>query len=244
MDVRVQEKITSFLKCCETAESTELLFEACEQAFRTFGVTGTFYHYIPHLAAHNYKDTRVTFRSKRKQAWIEYYLSKFAKTRDPIQAHCLTTGQAVWINDLSTVPAFQSGLYKEYLDMAQKYVGNGYAVPAFGMNGSRAMFFLQVPGENAVCDYDLLAMFEYLCFAMMRRHCELVTRNNPIIYLTNRERDVLQHMPLGRSNREIAESLNISPNTVNDYVKRLFLKLDAPDRMTASLRAMSLNLID
>lgn len=48
--------------------------------------------------------------------------------------------------------------------------------------------------------------------------------------LTDRERDVLRQVALGRSNAELAGELHISPATARTYVSRLLTKLDARDR--------------
>jgi DNA-binding NarL/FixJ family response regulator len=51
--------------------------------------------------------------------------------------------------------------------------------------------------------------------------------------LTQREREVIQIMARGLSNREIAAILGISELTVQVHVKNIFTKLDATDRTTA-----------
>ena len=48
--------------------------------------------------------------------------------------------------------------------------------------------------------------------------------------LTERERDVLTQIGLGRSNDELAAELHITPATARTYVSRLLTKLDARDR--------------
>lgn len=48
--------------------------------------------------------------------------------------------------------------------------------------------------------------------------------------LTQREREVLAEVALGRSNDEVAAALYISPATARTYVSRLLTKLDARDR--------------
>lgn len=48
--------------------------------------------------------------------------------------------------------------------------------------------------------------------------------------LTEREREVLHHVGLGRSNDEIAAELFLSPATARTYVSRLLSKLQARDR--------------
>ena len=58
--------------------------------------------------------------------------------------------------------------------------------------------------------------------------------------LTTRERDVLDGIACGQSNREIAVSLGIGIGTVKAHVKRLFLKLGVHDRVVAPLVAVGL----
>ena len=61
--------------------------------------------------------------------------------------------------------------------------------------------------------------------------------------LTARERDVLAMISQGLSNKRIARSLDISPETVKSHVKRIFLKLDVSTRTEAVFRAVSLKVL-
>jgi len=60
---------------------------------------------------------------------------------------------------------------------------------------------------------------------------------------SQREQDVLQLLCHGYANKEIAASLNISPNTVKTHMSRLFAKLDVHNRTEALSEAKALNLI-
>jgi DNA-binding CsgD family transcriptional regulator len=60
---------------------------------------------------------------------------------------------------------------------------------------------------------------------------------------TDRERDVLTLISQGHSNKHIARTLKISPETVKSHVKRLFLKLSISTRTGAVSRAVSLGLL-
>ena len=61
--------------------------------------------------------------------------------------------------------------------------------------------------------------------------------------LTPRERDVLAMISQGFSNKSIARTLEISPETVKTHVKRIFLKLAVNTRTEAVCRAGSLALL-
>jgi DNA-binding NarL/FixJ family response regulator len=61
--------------------------------------------------------------------------------------------------------------------------------------------------------------------------------------LTPRELEVLSHIALGKSNREIARELHLSISTVKTHLERIFSKLEVGDRTQAALRAAELNLL-
>jgi ATP/maltotriose-dependent transcriptional regulator MalT len=61
--------------------------------------------------------------------------------------------------------------------------------------------------------------------------------------ITARERDVLARIGQGYSNKRIARTLEISPETVKSHVKHIFSKLDVATRSAAVSRAASLGLL-
>jgi DNA-binding NarL/FixJ family response regulator len=61
--------------------------------------------------------------------------------------------------------------------------------------------------------------------------------------ISGRELEVLEHLAAGRSNKEIALRLEVSPNTVKTHVAKLFEKLGARRRTQAILRARELGLL-
>ena len=56
--------------------------------------------------------------------------------------------------------------------------------------------------------------------------------------LTARETQVLRHVALGLSNKEIAKSLSISIETVKEHVQHVLRKINATDRTDAAVRAI------
>jgi DNA-binding NarL/FixJ family response regulator len=62
--------------------------------------------------------------------------------------------------------------------------------------------------------------------------------------LSDRERDVLELLVTGKSNREIAEALTITENTVKTHLANILDKLHLRNRIQAAVYAVSQGLVD
>jgi LuxR family maltose regulon positive regulatory protein len=60
--------------------------------------------------------------------------------------------------------------------------------------------------------------------------------------LTDRERSIIEFIANGQSNKKIARTLGVTPETVKTHLKRIFVKLSAETRAQAVVRAQSLGL--
>lgn len=77
----------------------------------------------------------------------------------------------------------------------------------------------------------------------MRDHVD-VAKLQQRIPLTSREAQVLRHVALGLSNKEIARSLSISVETVKEHVQNILRKMKANDRTDAAVRSIKLGILD
>lgn len=74
--------------------------------------------------------------------------------------------------------------------------------------------------------------------SLPRLVAERLTERSQREQLTERERDVLESLIKGRSNKEIGSSLCISEDTVKSHLKTLFAKLRVRDRTGAAIEAI------
>ncbi len=81
---------------------------------------------------------------------------------------------------------------------------------------------------------------------LLLRHCdpETAASHATVQPLSPRELDVLRHLAAGRTNRDIANEMVLSLNTIKAHTRRLYAKLDVNNRTQAVARARALHLLD
>jgi len=70
------------------------------------------------------------------------------------------------------------------------------------------------------------------------------TKNSIVELLSARERNIINLIAQGQSNKEIARDLRIAPETVKTHVKHIFIKLEVDKRTRAVARAQSLGIVN
>jgi DNA-binding NarL/FixJ family response regulator len=94
-----------------------------------------------------------------------------------------------------------------------------------------------VAGGNMVIDPQLVV-------ALAEELSTVKERDRKADTLTAREIEVLQLLAFGHTNRDIAEKLFISPDTVKTHLEHIFEKLGASDRTAAVAEALRRRLIE
>src|SRR5216117_2969697 len=94
-----------------------------------------------------------------------------------------------------------------------------------------------VAGGNMVIDPQLVV-------ALAEELTDAKERDRKAETLTAREIEVLQLLAFGHTNRDIAEKLYISPDTVKTHLEHIFEKLGASDRTAAVAEALRRRLIE
>ncbi len=104
--------------------------------------------------------------------------------------------------------------------------------------------------EQAFADGVITACFEKKAFDRKSFHEVIqaaqagLPEEDPVLKtLTDREREVLELIAVGMTNKEIANKLTITANTVKRHLKSLFTKLNVNTRSAASARAIMLHVL-
>jgi DNA-binding CsgD family transcriptional regulator len=121
---------------------------------------------------------------------------------------------------------------------------DGYSLPCYGPNGRNAVVGISKISDKADLSATHLAVLHFAAQAAHLRICALfadeVTQDRQ---LSSREKEILDWVARGKSNGVIADILEISPGTVDTYMRRIYEKLDVSDRTSAAVKGVGLGLI-
>jgi DNA-binding NarL/FixJ family response regulator len=115
-------------------------------------------------------------------------------------------------------------------------------IPAIAVSGmADAGEIERAYSEYGIFGYAEKQSFQRAAFVRLVNEAlnSVADRDGPLATLTAREREVLELLVQGLSNKEIAASLMLSPNTVKRYLKTIFAKLDVDTRSAAVAKVLA-----
>ena len=131
--------------------------------------------------------------------------------------------------------------------------GAALAIGALGLQALQYQFLVRAHAREvyvALIALAFLVLGIWIGWRVFRRASrpapatfEANTRAQASLGISERELEVLTLLSAGQSNKQIAQRLDVSPNTVKTHVANLFTKLDARRRTEAILRARELGVI-
>lgn len=221
--------------------------EALLQAFRDYtsglGFDAVSYHIVARDLHRVPIDDGLVFQTF-PQDWVDKYLEGGLHRIDPVidgsrrlgkPFKWLDVGERMRLNDQQ----------KWFLQELRAHrLAEGYAVPVFNAIGDMAYFGIGRTGSRDDRLPPIGSDILLACHQVHNRFVDLFEGERTLdVKLSNRERDVLSHVALGRSNTEIAERMGVSQSTVEEFLRRAFVKLGTTNRVTAALRAIGAGLV-
>jgi DNA-binding CsgD family transcriptional regulator len=130
-------------------------------------------------------------------------------------------------------------------DVRAHGIRDGFGIPVFSAQGTAAYFGVGTRTGVLKLDDAQVLELSLACQVTHLRSLELepTSANLQDDELSPREKDVLTRVAMGHSNHQIADELGISERTVDGTLRRIFAKLDVTDRVSATVRALSMGAI-
>lgn len=248
-----QKDVTSenILQCVhdiQAVKSNSELIGVWKQHFHAFGFDHLVYNVFSGFGAHHTNPFKKTYTSNVTDDMQRNYLDN-ATPFDPLLKYTCTTMNSMWLSDAAKEAYFREGHPAHFLGITFQLCQDGLAVPLIGPNFIKGYFFLaydvksepsqRLFAKGSLINWEIIG----LCYFIHVTYCKLQMAMMIKVELTKREMDVLHLIITGKTNREIGEQLGISTNTVNSYLKNLFMKMNTNDRVSTAIKAYSSNLI-
>ncbi|MEO0345219.1 MAG: LuxR family transcriptional regulator [Pseudomonadota bacterium] len=208
------------------------------------GVRMMSYHHLPPLGAEDYDPHIAVMAHGFPDAWVQRYVDEGLYDIDPIPQHAANSALPFKWSEARGFPDLTEDncRYLDLLDAAG--LGDGLAIPVFGPHGRNGYAGYGFGAPTLDIDPTEVALLRWAAQIGHLAYCDLlVAHPASACHLSPRECEVMKWAARGKSNAVIAEILGVSRHTVDTHVRRVFNKLGVADRVTATLRALSLGLI-
>lgn len=230
-----------FLATLQAVEGFSTIGDLMVGSAKSVAVKHSFYQHFPAVGALDFR------RSGRFHGYnTPEFMKTFSETihkvdDDPVMATCFVKGSFVWLSDCLTARIVVDLNYVDKVEMFLRTYGDGFCCPLYGPDNRKGYAF--VGFGRGKSEFD--PIFSYQLHAILQlmhvRYCLMIKALQKQINLTSREAEVLEFISYGKSNPEIAIIMEISPHTVAGYAKRIFMKLGTTDRVSAALRAQTMD---
>ncbi len=206
------------------------------------GAIRTSYHFSPIFSAPNSIRTDV-YANGYSDEWLKLYDKEDFRQSDPIPARTMKHGALLKWSDAMVMEPNTPENEAYFAAMREHGLVHGFGLPLYGPRGrnSYASFDFGKPVEEV--DSVALGIVRGASQAAHQRICVLLDATRTTPELSGREREVLEWIARGKSTSSIATILELSPETVKTYAKRIYEKLGTSDRVGATVKALKLGLI-
>ncbi len=238
------QTLEAYVAETQACQTDETLFKVFDQFCAGFGADISAYFVI----AEHLRSTRAgdgLIRQTFPENWIERYIEQRFLKIDPIIQQVRREARPFHWFDVGNKFSLDARQKAFLGELREAGVQDGLAVPVFGPMGSIAYFAFASLKRPFSFDEDDEALIQFACLQTHNRYFELTNMydGEDIKPLSPREKEVLVLVADGLSNSAIAEKLNITENTVDTMLRRVFAKLGVHNRICAVLKAIGAGVI-
>jgi LuxR family transcriptional regulator/LuxR family quorum-sensing system transcriptional regulator CciR len=232
---------TDFHNALEALSSAKSVEELVSRAKSIAAIRYGSYHHIPAMGSHDYERLG-HYWSVGLSEDVKAYFDSTGSSSDPIMKTVLSDARPSWLSSMKQHKNLSDGPSQNLINLAIEKIGDGVLAPLYGPFNRRGYAFIGFGKPREFFEDAFLWQLHAVLQATHIRYCVLLETLKSQINLTKREAEVVELIAFGKTNPEIALILGIAKTTVAGYVKRVFLKFDASDRVTVALRAQSFSL--
>ena len=213
-----------------------------QDAFTQQGAIRMSYHVTP-LFDEPASQATAVYAAGFSKEWLALYEREEFRACDPICMRVMQHGAMMtWSEAMDAAPNTPAN-EAYYAAMREHDLIHGAGIPLFGPRGRDAYAGFDFGRPILEVEPEALGTVRSVAQAGHQRICVLLDQAAQVPALSEREIEVLTWTARGKSNGAIATILDLSPDTVKTYSKRIYAKLDVTDRVGAVVKALRMGLV-
>lgn len=206
------------------------------------GASWVSYHFTPIFSAPNSLSSVIWVRGLTIEE-ESLYVREFRED-DPVPTMTFAHGPILCWRDAEELGQSSEHARAHLAKLRERGIDNWVGFALYGPRDRDAFASVRFNREPGELEDGVLGWALSFLQSAHIRICLIIDAKEPSVTLSDREREVLNWIGRGKSSGDIATILNISAETVRTYTKRIYEKLDANDRVTATVRALKLGLVE
>ncbi|TRD09908.1 LuxR family transcriptional regulator [Erythrobacter insulae] len=175
--------------------------------------------------------------------WLKFYDDSEFRKSDPIPKRVMYYGAMLtWSDAIKMGPNTPEN--ELFFEAMRKFgLIHGFGVPLFGLRSRNAYASFDFGYSIDRVPPAKMGIVRSISQAAHQRVCVLLEASRDKVELSQRETEVMTWIVRGKSLSVIGEILELSPDTVKTYAKRIYAKLGTTDRVGAVVKALKLGLV-
>jgi len=225
----------------QKCENLEQVHQVCADFCLDLGFD--FFHYGARIPV-SFSNPRFVFVSGYPDQWWDHYINNAYLYKDPTVLHCANRVTPFFWNKPLELLANSSADENVIFEAREFGLRAGISIPVHGATGETAIFSV-VSGKDSTKHLQLidaqtpkLHMFSGYLHETINRVTESGKFTNPMLKLSQREKDCLSWSADGKTAWEISQILNISERTVVFHLRNATEKLGVSNKAHAIARAV------
>lgn len=235
--------LIEFLSEMDRSANTIHLWKTLNGYLLSCGVRQIFYRHTPLITGESFQNKHLYTDNLPKSVSERYIAERYFES-DILQKMVSMQSQAYnWFDDEMLKAAKNS--QTAFLNMLLEYMGNEVLIlPVYGSSNRSGYFCLNFNGPRTDIAESALRYSQIACNYTHIKYSQYLTdKEISVVSLSPREMQIVRWVAKGKSNSAIGDIMGISRHTVDSYLRRIFIKMEATDRTTAALKALDLGLI-
>ncbi len=223
------------------AHSLPVLWRAMTRFFARHGFGATSYYLMRQGSS---QVATLPIQHGYERSAVDAYISSDFQRLDIVPRIAIANGEPVLWSEIWTHSETTPEEREFHAAMVVAGFQDGIALPVYGPNLRNACIGISHMSGKVDLSQSSLALLQFVAQAAHLRTCAMFSDElTADRQLSSREKEILDWVARGKSNSVIAEILEISPGTVDTYMRRIYVKLDVSDRTSAAVKGVGMGLI-